>query len=204
MNVSADAQAVEAVVRRYYAALEAGTPLAPFFDLDGPWQPVVKIGTEAGEFDVGRAAVAAVLARVGRELWGNHLESRRLSVQVAGDTAWFADEVWWGRHGPRRAVCRLHPLEWRAPPPGSAVAVCPAARVRAGRMTGPHRAPSPGCLRQTPPLYHGGEGPGGEARTSPIPIAPGRKGTVVRWERQRCILTARPSWCWISARNTAA
>ena len=70
-------------------------PLAPFFDLDGPRQPVVKIGTEAGEFDVGRAAVAAVLAKVSRELQDNRLASRRLSVQVAGDTAWFADEVWW-------------------------------------------------------------------------------------------------------------
>ncbi len=95
MNVSADSQAVETVVRRYYAALEAGTPLAPFFDLDGPWQPVVKIGTEAGEFDVGRAAVAAVLAKVSRELRDNRLESRRLCLHVAGDTAWFADEVWW-------------------------------------------------------------------------------------------------------------
>ena len=93
--MSADSQAVEAVVRRYYAALEAGTPLAPFFDLDGPWQPVVKIGTEAGEFDVGRAAVAAVLAKVSRELRDNRLDSRRLCLHVAGDTAWFADEVWW-------------------------------------------------------------------------------------------------------------
>ena len=95
MKLSADVQAVEAVVRRYYAALEADTPLAPFFDLDGPWQPVVKIGTEAGEFDVGRAAVAAVLAKVGRELHDNRLESRGLCVQVSGETAWFADEVWW-------------------------------------------------------------------------------------------------------------
>lgn len=95
MNASADVQAVEAIVRRYFAALEAGTPLAPFFDLDGPRQLVVKIGTEAGEFDVGRAAVAAVLAEVSRELQHNRLKSRRLCVQVSGDTAWFADEVWW-------------------------------------------------------------------------------------------------------------
>ena len=95
MNVSADSQAVETVVRRYYAALEAGTPLAPFFDLDGPCQLVVKIGTEAGEFDIGRAAVAAVLAKVSCELQDNRLDSRRLCLHVAGDTAWFADEVWW-------------------------------------------------------------------------------------------------------------
>ena len=95
MNVSADSPAVESVVRRYYAALEAGAPLAPFFDLDGPCQPVVKIGTEAGEFDIGRAAVAAVLAKVSHELRDNRLESRRLCLYVAGDTAWFADEVWW-------------------------------------------------------------------------------------------------------------
>ena len=82
-------------MRRYYAALEAGTSLAPFFDLDGPCQPVVKIGTEAGEFDVGRAAVAAVLAKVSRELRDNRLDSRRLCLHVTGDTAWFADEVWW-------------------------------------------------------------------------------------------------------------
>ena len=140
MNVSADSQAVEAVVRRYYAALEAGTPLAPFFDLDGPCQPVVKIGTEAGEFDIGRAAVAAVLAKVSRELRDNRLESRRLCLHVAGDTAWFADEVWWAGTAQRRTVCGLHPLEWRAPPPESAVAVCPDARVRAGRVIGPRRA----------------------------------------------------------------
>ncbi len=95
MNLSADSQAVEAVVRRYYAALEAGTPLAPFFDLDGPCQPVVKIGTEADEFDVGRAAAVAVLAKVSRELRDNRLESQRLCLHVASDTAWFADEVWW-------------------------------------------------------------------------------------------------------------
>ncbi|MAG37448.1 MAG: hypothetical protein CL878_14530 [Dehalococcoidia bacterium] len=93
--MSADSQAVETAVRRYYAALEAGEPLAPFFDLDGPWQPVVKIGTETREFDVGRGAVAAVLSKVSRELRDNRVDSRRLLTYVTGDAAWFADEVWW-------------------------------------------------------------------------------------------------------------
>jgi hypothetical protein len=85
-------------VRRYFTALETGSPLAPFFATDaaaGEDGPVVKVGTGAGEVFSGYDAVRAEVERVSAGYSGNRLESRALVVHRAADLAWFSDLVWW-------------------------------------------------------------------------------------------------------------
>jgi hypothetical protein len=85
-------------VRRYYAALERGEPLAGFYISDqeaGPLGPVVKIGSGQGEEFTGYAAVARAVNEVSAGFRGNQLESRALAVRRQGGLAWFSDLVWW-------------------------------------------------------------------------------------------------------------
>src|ERR687885_712553 len=64
-------------VRRYYAALERGEPLAGFYISDqeaGPLGPVVKIGSGQGEEFTGYAAVARAVNEVSAGFRGNQLD----------------------------------------------------------------------------------------------------------------------------------
>lgn len=100
MSTKKNCEVIESTVRHYYQAIETGKALLPFFDLSASCQLVVKIGTEAGEFYVGRDAVAAALERTTGEFRENRLESHRLLTQAIGRTGWFSDDVWWSGTGP--------------------------------------------------------------------------------------------------------
>jgi len=89
---------VAALVRRYYAALEHGGPLAGFYASDeeaGALGPVVKIGSGKDEEFTGLAAVERAVNAVTATFATNRLESRALQVRAHGDVAWFSDLVWW-------------------------------------------------------------------------------------------------------------
>jgi hypothetical protein len=86
------------LLRRYYAALETGAALAPFYATDeaaGELGPVVKIGSGSGEVFTGFGAISAEVERVGAHFARNRLESRALIVHRAGNVAWMSDLVWW-------------------------------------------------------------------------------------------------------------
>ena len=118
-------QDAAALLRRYYAALETGSPLAPFFATDeaaGDFGPVVKIGSGADEVFTGYDAVRAEVEGVSADYSRNRLESRALLVQRAGDLAWFSDQVWWSGEVDGRSfasltrwtgVCRRFDDGWR-------------------------------------------------------------------------------------------
>lgn len=89
---------VEQLVRSYYRALEAGSPLADFYATDdeaGTLGPVVKFGSGKGEAFTGFVAIAAEVSRVRSNFSRNRLESRALLTHVQGNIGWFSDQVWW-------------------------------------------------------------------------------------------------------------
>jgi ketosteroid isomerase-like protein len=75
-------------VRKYYAALRAGDPLAPLF---AEREDIVKVGIT--ERLAGYEAVAAGLAEQTSETSDWTVESRDLRVTSHDGTAWFSDAV---------------------------------------------------------------------------------------------------------------
>jgi ketosteroid isomerase-like protein len=100
-----DAADAEATIRDYYEALRRGEPLYPYF---AERESTAKFGVEESLF--GYDAVAEGLREQTRvtEEWA--VESHRLSVDRAGEVAWFSDVVSlsWTADGERRS----HPTRW--------------------------------------------------------------------------------------------
>ena len=76
------------VVREYYRALRDGEPLAPYFSDD---ETTVKFGISESLW--GGAAVATGLREQTVTTTDWAVESRQLTVDSHGETAWFADDV---------------------------------------------------------------------------------------------------------------